>query len=154
MPLHQLHRTQKLPISIEKAWDFLSDPKNLQTISPNDMNFEIISGAADKMYQGQIIEYTVTPLLGVKTRWVTEITHVKEPQYFVDEQRFGPYRLWHHKHIIKPIDGGVLMEDLVHYKLPMGLLGSWIEPYLVKPKLEKIFNYREAKLKELFGEMP
>ncbi|WP_455170368.1 SRPBCC family protein [Aegicerativicinus sediminis] len=153
MRLHQLYRTQKLPISVEEAWDFLSDPKNLQTITPGNMKFEILSGTADKMYQGQIIEYNVTPFMGIKTSWVTEITHVNEPHYFVDEQRFGPYKLWHHKHIIKPIDGGVLMEDLVHYKLPMGIVGTWMEPFLVKPKLEKIFNYREEKLKSLFGEM-
>ncbi|WP_228851213.1 SRPBCC family protein [Aegicerativicinus sediminis] len=153
MRLHQLYRTQKLPISVEEAWDFLSDPKNLQTITPDNMKFEILSGTADKMYQGQIIEYNVTPFMGIKTSWVTEITHVNEPHYFVDEQRFGPYKLWHHKHIIKPIDGGVLMEDLVHYKLPMGIVGTWMEPFLVKPKLEKIFNYREEKLKSLFGKM-
>jgi ligand-binding SRPBCC domain-containing protein len=115
------------------------------------MGFNILSGADRPMFPGQIIQYIVTPVLGIKTKWVTEITHVKDKEYFVDEQRFGPYALWHHKHFIKPIDGGVEMEDIVDYKIPMGILGQMVHPILVKPKLEEIFNYRTKKLEELFG---
>ena len=104
------------------------------------------------MYPGQIIEYVVTPVAGIKTKWVTEITHVKDLEYFVDEQRFGPYSLWHHKHFLKEIKNGVEMEDLIHYKLPLGFLGQMVHPFLVRPKLQEIFEYRRKKLNELFGE--
>ena len=151
MKLFQLHTKQNLPISVDEAWEFLSDPKNLKTITPDYMGFEILSDTNREMYPGQIIEYIVTPLLGIKTKWVTEITHVVDKQYFVDEQRFGPYALWHHKHFIKPIENGVEMEDIIHYKLPLGILGKAIQPWVVKPKLEEIFAYRKQKLTQLFG---
>jgi ligand-binding SRPBCC domain-containing protein len=152
MKIYTLHTKQNLPISLEKAWDFLSSPGNLKTITPEYMGFNIQSGADRAMYPGQIIQYIVTPVLGIKTKWVTEITHVKDKVYFVDEQRFGPYALWHHKHFIREIPGGVEMEDIVDYKLPMGILGQMVHPVLVKPKLNEIFEYRRKKLIELFGE--
>lgn len=149
--VHTLKTKQTLPISIDQAWEFLSSPKNLKTITPDYMSFDIISGADRDMYPGQIIQYIVTPILGIKTRWVTEITHVVDKQYFVDEQRFGPYALWHHKHFIKAVAGGVEMEDVIDYKLPFGWFGNLFHGLIVKPKLKEIFNYREKKLKELFG---
>lgn len=152
MKLYTLRSVQKLPISPEKAWKFLSDPKNLKTITPDYMGFEIVSGSDRPMFPGQLIQYIVTPVAGIKTKWVTEITHVKEGEYFVDEQRFGPYALWHHKHFIKPIAGGVEMEDVIDYKLPFGILGRLAHPILVKSKLKEIFDYRTKKLIELFGE--
>ncbi|GGH44224.1 hypothetical protein IA57_10255 [Mangrovimonas yunxiaonensis] len=152
MKVYTLHTTQKLPISVEEAWTFLSNPANLKTITPDYMSFDILSGADRAMFPGQIIQYIVTPVFGIKTKWVTEITHVKDNTYFVDEQRFGPYALWHHKHFIKPINGGIEMEDIVHYKLPFGVLGQLFHPVLVKPKLNEIFNYRQKKLIDLFGE--
>lgn len=152
MKIFELHRKQKLPISLEKAWDFLADPNNLKVITPDYMGFNILSGADRKMYEGQIIQYIVTPIAGIKIKWVTEITHIKEGEYFVDEQRFGPYKLWHHKHFLKEIEGGVEMEDKLDYKLPFGYLGQLTQPFLVKPKLEEIFAYRQKKLIELFGE--
>lgn len=151
MKIHILHTKQKLPISIDEAWSFLSDPKNLKVITPDYMGFDIISGSDRSMYAGQIIEYTVSPVFGIKTTWVTEITHIVEKEYFVDEQRVGPYSLWHHKHFITEITGGVEMEDLLHYKLPYGLVGNMFHKSLVKPKLEEIFHYRKNKLVELFG---
>lgn len=151
MKLYRLHTIQDLPISKDQAWDFLSDPKNLKTITPDYMGFNILSGADRKMFPGQIIQYIVTPVAGIPTKWVTEITHVKEGEYFVDEQRFGPYALWHHKHFIESIPGGVRMEDIVDYKLPFGVLGLLVHPILVKPKLKEIFEYRKQKLIELFG---
>jgi len=152
MKIYTLKSVQKLPISRQHAWEFLSDPKNLMEITPDYMGFNILSGADRPMYAGQIIQYIVTPVMGIKTKWVTEITHVKEGSYFVDEQRFGPYALWHHKHFIKEIDGGVEMEDIIDYKVPFGIIGQWVHPFLVKPKLNEIFNYRQKKLIELFGE--
>ncbi|SDB27399.1 Ligand-binding SRPBCC domain-containing protein [Flavobacteriaceae bacterium MAR_2010_188] len=151
MKIYHLHKKQNLPISLDIAWDFLSDPKNLKTITPDYMGFHILSGADREMFEGQIIQYIVTPLLGIKTKWVTEITHIKDKEYFVDEQRFGPYALWHHKHFLKAIEGGVEMEDIVDYKIPMGILGQMVHPILVKPKLQEIFDYRTKKLEELFG---
>ncbi|QNK78643.1 SRPBCC family protein [Winogradskyella sp. PAMC22761] len=151
MKIYTLHKKQKLPITVDQAWEFLSSPENLKTITPDYMGFHILSGADRPMFSGQIIQYIVTPVLGIKTKWVTEITHVKDHEYFVDEQRFGPYALWHHKHFIKEIEGGVEMEDIIDYKVPMGILGQLVHPILVKPKLEEIFNYRTKKLEELFG---
>jgi ligand-binding SRPBCC domain-containing protein len=151
MKIYRLHTLQNLPISVDEAWDFLSDPANLKTITPDYMGFNILSGADRKMFPGQIIQYIVTPLAGIPTKWVTEITHVKDKEYFVDEQRFGPYALWHHKHFIKAIPGGVEMEDIIDYKLPVGILGQLAHPIVVKPKLKEIFDYRYQKLIELFG---
>jgi len=151
MKIYTFHKKQNLPITKKQAWEFLSSPKNLKTITPDYMGFNILSGADRPMYAGQIIQYIVTPVLGIKTKWVTEITHVVDGEYFVDEQRFGPYALWHHKHFIKEIDGGVEMEDIIDYKVPMGILGQMVHPILVKPKLEEIFSYRTKKLEELFG---
>lgn len=153
MKIYTFHRKQILPISVEKAWEFLSNPANLKTITPKYMSFDILSGNEKPMYAGQIIQYIVTPILGIRTKWVTEITHVKKNEYFVDEQRFGPYALWHHKHFINEIEGGVEMEDIIDYKIPLGLLGQIAHPILVKPKLEEIFAYRQTKLIELFGEL-
>ena len=151
MKIYTLRKTQFLPITVDRAWEFLSNPKNLKVITPDYMGFHILSGADRPMFAGQIVQYIVTPVLGIKTKWVTEITHVVDKHYFVDEQRFGPYALWHHKHFIKAVDGGVEMEDIVDYKLPFGILGQLVHPVLVKPKLEEIFNYRAKKLEELFG---
>lgn len=116
------------------------------------MGFITLSGDDRPMFPGQIIQYIVTPVLGIPTKWVTEITHVIDKKYFVDEQRFGPYSLWHHKHFIKEIPGGVEMEDIIDYKIPMGILGQLVHPILVKPKLNEIFEYRKTKLIALFGE--
>jgi ligand-binding SRPBCC domain-containing protein len=150
--VYRLKTVQNLPISVKKAWDFLSDPGNLKTITPDYMGFKILEGAEEKMYAGQIIKYIVTPVLRLPLRWVTEITQVEDQKYFVDEQRFGPYSLWHHKHFIKAIPGGVEMIDIVDYKLPLGMLGRIAHPLFVKRQLNQIFNYRYNKLVELFGE--
>ena len=150
--VYRLKTVQNLPISASKAWDFLSDPGNLKTITPDYMGFTILEGAEDKMYAGQIIKYIVRPVLGIPLRWVTEITHVANEEYFVDEQRFGPYSLWHHKHFIRPIAGGVEMIDIVDYKLPLGWLGQFAHGIFVKRQLKQIFDYRYHKLVELFGE--
>ena len=152
MKIYTLHSKQNLPIKLDEAWTFLSNPKNLKVITPNYMSFDIISGGDRPMFPGQIIQYIVTPFFNIKTKWVTEITHVDDRKYFVDEQRYGPYDMWHHKHFIKEIPGGVEMEDVIDYKLPMGILGQLFHSTLVKPKLDEIFEYRRKKLVELFGE--
>lgn len=151
MKIYTLKSIQRLPISIEKAWEFFSDPKNLKTITPDYMGFITLSGDDRSMFPGQIIQYIVTPVMGIPMKWVTEITHVQGQKYFVDEQRFGPYSLWHHKHFFKEIPGGVEMEDIVDYKIPMGIIGQMVHPILVQPKLKEIFDYRTQKLTELFG---
>ena len=151
MKIYTKSSKQNIPISLEEAWAFLSNPRNLKEITPPYMGFNILSGADREMYPGQIIQYIVTPILGIKAKWVTEITHVEDKKYFVDEQRFGPYAFWHHKHFIREIPGGVEMEDIIDYKVPMGILGQLVHPFLVKPKLDEIFEYRRKKLIELFG---
>lgn len=150
--MHTLQRTIKLPISLEKAWSFFSDPRNLKEITPDYMGFDITSEFfKDKMYAGMIITYTVTPLLGIPMRWMTEITQVKEQEFFIDEQRIGPYKIWHHQHHFKAIEGGVEMTDIIDYVIPLGFIGRMLEPILVQAKLKEIFDYRAQKMDELFG---
>lgn len=150
--MYQLKRVQKLPISIEKAWDFFSSPKNLATITPDELGFKIKSELPEKMYPGMFIQYTVKPLLGIPMTWVTEITQVNEPHFFIDEQRVGPYAIWHHQHFFKTIKGGVEMTDIVDYRLPLAPFGNFMQPLLIKGKLNHIFDYRNDKMIELFGE--
>ena len=153
MRIYILEKSINLPITIEECWKFFSSPKNLKIITPDYMGFNIIDIEETEMYSGQIIKYDVTPILGINIRWVTEISHVKKNKLFVDEQRFGPYKFWHHKHKFKIIDGGVKVTDILDYALPFGILGVFFHPFLVKPKLEEIFNYREKKLVEIFGKI-
>jgi len=153
--LFSFRRTQSFPASTQELWQFIGDPENLKTITPTYMGFEITTPTnLGKMYPGQIIGYRVSPLAGIKMNWVTEITHVVDGSYFVDEQRFGPYQFWHHQHILEPLPNGVLMTDIVHYKIPLGFLGSLLNSVIVKKQLQEIFNYRKIKLEERFGTMP
>lgn len=156
MAVHTLKRVQRLPIPLEKAWDFFSSPLNLKEITPPYMGFHVTSDPAfmRKMYAGQIITYTVKPLPGIPLFWMTEITHVEPGRFFVDEQRTGPYAIWHHQHHFKPIPGGVEMTDLVHYKIPFGWLGDLANLLFVRRQLNGIFEYRQNKLEEMFGKMP
>ena len=155
MAAHSIKTVQKIPISLERAWDFFSNPANLQAITPDNMGFKVISKHhGDIMYAGQIIEYTVKPVLGIPLYWMTEITQVKDKKYFIDEQRFGPYALWHHQHHFKAIPGGVEMTDIVHYKNPLGILGKLANTLFVRNKLKGIFDYRFRKVEELFGKWP
>lgn len=153
MKIFKIHTKQKLPITIEEGWEFLSNPKNLSCITPNYMKFKITDCDFKPVYQGQIIQYTVRPLLNIPLKWVTEITHVVNENYFVDEQRFGPYSLWHHKHFIREIDGGIEMEDIIHYKIPLGFLGEFLNFLFIKNQLKEIFEFRKKKLIEIFGEI-
>lgn len=152
MAAHSIKTVQKIPISLDKAWDFFSNPANLQAITPDNMGFKVISQHhGDTMYAGQIIEYTVKPVLGIPLYWMTEITQVKNKEYFIDEQRFGPYSLWHHQHHFKAIEGGVEMTDIIHYKNPGWFLGILANELFVKKQLQGIFDYRYKKTEELFG---
>ena len=152
MKIYTLQKTQKLPISVDEAWTFLCNPANLSKLTPPKMNMKIISMEDRPIYAGQVLQYSVTPLPGFKTKWVSEITQFKDRDYFVDVQLYGPYSFWHHKHFIRAIEGGVEMEDLIHYKVPLGWLGQLVQPIIVKPKLEDVFNFRKTQLEAIFGE--
>jgi ligand-binding SRPBCC domain-containing protein len=153
MTLHTLQQEQTLPITPAEAWDFFSSPANLDEITPDDLGFKITSPLAEKMFNGQIITYRVriAPMLHVT--WVTEIKHVEEGRAFVDEQRFGPYKFWHHRHEFEPVPGGVCMRDKVYYALPYGLFGALAHALFVRRKLEWIFHYRRELLTRRFGDM-
>ena len=149
---YSLKSIQKIPVSLDIAWDFFSRPENLVNITPEGMALKVISRHhGESMYGGQIIEYTVRPLFGIPLYWMTEITHVEEQQYFVDEQRFGPYSLWHHQHHFKEINGGVEMTDIVHYKVPFWFLGDIANTLFVKKQLKQIFDYRFKRVEDMFG---
>lgn len=146
-----LKSIQHLPISLHEAWEFFSSPKNLKIITPEYMGFDITSGNQDqKMYPGMIISYKVKPLFNLPLNWMTEITHVKEKEYFIDEQISGPYQIWHHEHHFNEHDNGVEMTDILHYKLPFGMMGKLVEKVMVKKRVEEIFTYRRKKLESMF----
>jgi ligand-binding SRPBCC domain-containing protein len=150
--MQELYFTQKLPISLEEAWTFFSNPANLKEITPAHMGFVVVSKHhGEQMYAGQIIRYIVKPVLGIPLKWCTEITHVSENHYFVDEQRFGPYAFWHHQHRFTAIDEGVLMEDILHYKVPFGFIGDIVNSLFVRNEVNGIFKYRKKILEERFG---
>jgi len=149
--MYILHKKQVIPISLNESWDFFTSPHNLKFITPIHMNFDIIEGGDDKIYPGQIICYKVSPMLRLRLDWVTEIAQVVDRQFFIDEQRFGPYSFWHHKHFFREVEGGTEIEDLVHYKLPLSFLGNLIHSVSVKKQLEHVFDFRQQKLIELFG---
>jgi len=151
MKVYSKQSVQKVNASVEECWTFFSSPRNLQKMTPLTMGFEITDFDGKNMYPGQIIQYKVSPLLGIKLTWVTEITIVEENRYFIDVQRFGPYILWHHKHFFEPVENGVLMTDLVHYALPLGFIGRMLNALVVKNKLKEIFEYRAEKIKEIFN---
>ncbi len=149
--LYRLHRSISLKTSIEEAWEFFSNPSNLPFITPPHLDMRITSPPSEQTYEGQIITYRIRPFLGFPLLWVTEITHIRAPHYFVDEQRAGPYRLWHHQHFLKPVSGGVLVEDIVDYLMPLGPLGVIMQRLLVARQLETIFSYRAKALADKFG---
>jgi ligand-binding SRPBCC domain-containing protein len=148
--MYQLKSKQFVKTDMATCWDFFSDPKNLSKITPQSMGFIVRTELPDKMYEGLMIEYTVSPMLGIPMNWITEIKTVKNHSFFVDEQRKGPYRIWHHEHHFKEVEGGVEMTDIVSYELPLGFLGRLMHPILVKNKLKEIFDYRRQKVDELF----
>lgn len=155
MRIHTLKTVQRLPISMAQAWDFFSTPLNLEAITPKHLKFQILSDLKGvKMYPGQLIKYYVTPFLGIRMYWVTEITHVEQGKFFVDEQRVGPYGMWHHQHHFKEVDGGVEMTDIVDYGVPFGPLGALAHSLFVKKQVAGIFEYRAQVLEKKFGSLP
>lgn len=152
MASHTLKAVQKIPSSLDEVWNFFTSPAKLHSITPADMKFRIISRhRADTIYAGQILEYNVSPLMGVPLYWMTEITQVSPKHFFADEQRKGPYKTWHHQHHFREIPGGVEMTDIIHYKNPFWLLGNMANTWFVRKKLEGLFAYRFMKIQELFG---
>ena len=150
MKLFKLETVQRLPVSVADAWDFFSDASNLARITPPDLGFEVTSELPERVYAGLIITYRVRPLLGISVTWVTEISHVQEHELFVDEQRFGPYRFWHHQHHFREVGGGVEMTDIVHYAPPTPA-ARLIDRWVVGPRVREIFRYRRGVLAERFG---
>ncbi|MGF7138915.1 SRPBCC family protein [Roseimarinus sediminis] len=149
--IYTLEATQRLPMPLHEAWDFFSSPANLARITPPEMGFNITSGNTKKAYEGQIITYKIGILPFVKSNWVTEITRVRENEIFIDEQRFGPYRMWHHEHWFTADGDGTMMFDKVSYKIPFGWLGQLVHALFIKRKLRQIFTFRHHTLRRLFG---
>jgi ligand-binding SRPBCC domain-containing protein len=153
--VYSLKSIQKIPASLEDVWNFFSDASNLISITPPFLNLAIKNELfGEQVYSGQIILYTVRPLLGIPLSWMTEITQVEHLNYFIDEQRKGPYKLWHHQHHFRAIEEGVEMTDLVHYGPPLGILGNIAQSLIIKSKLTEIFKYRYNKVNEIFGKWP
>jgi ligand-binding SRPBCC domain-containing protein len=151
MRLHRFSAEHFLPIPIEEAWAFFSSPANLQRITPPWLNLKPTSPLPEGMHAGMIVTYAVAPFPGVRVNWVTEITHVIPGELFVDEQRAGPYRFWHHQHHFKAVPGGTLMTDIVHYALPLGILGDRFGARMVHRRVRGIFAYRQEVLDRMFG---
>ncbi len=151
MAFYQFRKTQTINASLDEVWDFISSHRNLKEITPDEMGFDITSkDLPEKMYEGMIISYKVSPVLGIKTTWVTEITKIKDRHYFVDEQRVGPYKIWHHQHIIETCDQGVLLTDIVSYSPPLGILGKIANSLFISKKLDEVFDYRVKALDRIF----
>ena len=152
MGFYQFHKKQVIPSDLNTVWEFICSPANLKKITPEYMGFDITTPyLPQKIYPGLIISYRLNIFPGIKTVWVTEITHVREKEYFVDEQRSGPYTLWHHEHHLQEITDGVLMTDIVSYKPPLGIFGSLANQLFIRKKLEEIFDYRTLVVEKLFG---
>ncbi len=152
MAVHSIKAVQKIPVPVQQAWDFFSDPGNLKVITPDNMALRVLSKHTDeKMYPGQIIEYKVSPLWRISFYWMTEITEVKEKEFFIDEQRKGPYKMWHHEHYFKEIEGGTEITDIVHYRNPGWVAGNIVNQLFIRRKLRRLFEYRFRKVEELFG---
>jgi len=148
--MHRFEYKQFVPASLDLVWDFFSSPSNLSKITPPEMGFIITSPHQSEMYPGMIITYKVSPAIGIKLNWVTEITQVNKKKFFIDEQRRGPYSIWHHEHHFKEVEGGVEMNDLLYYSVPFGFVGRLANLIFVKNKVKQIFSFREKRIEELF----
>lgn len=152
--IHHLERRQVIPVPLESAWDYFATPRNLEEMTPPSLSFRIAWGGDEPMHAGQLIGYRVkvAPLMWVK--WLTEITVVEPGHTFVDEQRRGPYRLWHHLHRFTAVAGGTECLDRVTYELPFGPMGSLLHAVWIRRQLTHIFAYRAAHLTRRFGPTP
>jgi ligand-binding SRPBCC domain-containing protein len=151
MKLHRIHRRQVIPILITDAWEFFSNPVNLSKITPPWLNLTVISNIPRSMHSGMIISYRITPLTCMSTLWISEITHVEAPIYFVDEQRLGPFRFWHHQHVFKEVGRDVEIQDIVHYAMPLGPIGEMVYAISVRKKVEGIFDFRQKALERILS---
>jgi len=149
---YEFKRSQFLPLTIDKAWNFFSNPRNLVRITPAALGFRIVSEVPAKIYEGLTVEYRVKPLFGIPLKWISLIKEVREPYQFADEQIKGPYAYWHHLHTFKEVDGGVMMEDVIHYRVPLQQFLPWINDLIVINDLHKIFEFRRQTLLILFGD--
>ena len=154
MSLHRFEAAQLLPVDRSEAWEFFSNPRNLSVITPPDMGFEITEEIPEHVHPGLIVVYRVRPLLGIAVTWVTEITAVVEEELFVDDQRIGPYRFWHHQHHFREVAGGTEMRDIVHYALPFGPLGGLLNERVIAPRVQAIFDFRRGVIDQRFGPVP
>lgn len=152
MKINRFQREQVIPSTIEKAWEFFSNPRNLSLITPPEMNFVITNKIPEKIYPGLIITYKVSPLPLLRVDWMTQIVHAVENQYFIDEQRIGPYKLWYHIHQFEEVQNGILIRDIVYYVIPFGIVGNTLAGHLVKKKLEYIFDYRKDQISKIFAQ--
>lgn len=151
MKMYRLTNTQKLPISLDEAWEFLSNPTQLENITTDELSFQKLHDIPDKMYEGMLMQLRLKPFLGIPIDWLTEITHIKEKEYFIDEQRVGPFRFWHHEHRVLPIEGGVEIQDTVHYVMPFSIFGRFVHWLFLRKQVENIFIYREETMEKVFG---
>jgi ligand-binding SRPBCC domain-containing protein len=155
MAIYTFTRRQVVAMPLEQCWRFFSDPRNLSKITPPDLRFIVRSDLPEEIHAGLMIRYTVSPLWSIPMSWLTEITQVEKPHYFVDEQRVGPYRIWHHEHFFRSLaDGRTEVRDLVHYVPPLGPLGALVEPLMIRPQLERIFDFREQQLTAIAAQKP
>ena len=152
MKTYQFKAKQFLSITINEAWDFFSNPNNLPKITPPWLNFEVTTQLESRMYAGMIITYLVRPILNIPATWVTEITQVHVPNFFVDEQKFGPYKLWHHQHVFREAKNGIEMEDIVNYAVPLGFIGRLANNLIIFKKIRSIFEYRTEIINKMFVE--
>ncbi len=154
MKSYQLTFSQRLPVPLKECWEFFSSPMNLARITPPEMAFTVTSKKEQlkTMYAGMLITYKVSPMFNIKLSWMTEITHVEEEKYFIDQQRFGPYQFWHHQHHFREIEGGTAMDDILTYGLPFGFIGNIANSLYVAEKVKSIFEFRRAKVIALFGD--
>jgi ligand-binding SRPBCC domain-containing protein len=152
MKIYTVIRKQFLPINLEQAWSFFTSPKNLARITPPTIAFKIlyISGSENETYAGQIIRYKISIIPGIRVNWMTEITHLNRPHNFIDEQRFGPYALWHHQHNFREVDGGIEMTDELNYAIPFGIIGRLVHWIFVRKRVSDIFDHRASVLDKLF----
>lgn len=151
--MYRLTNAQKLPISIDEVWDFLSNPTQLEKITTKELSFQKLHDIPNEMYEGMLMQLRLKPFFGIWINWLTEITHIKEKEYFIDEQRVGPFRFWHHEHRVLPIEGGVEIQDTVHYVMPFSILGRLVHWLFIRKQLEKIFIYREEEMEKMFGRL-
>ena len=150
MKMYTLIANQHLPISREEVWEFLSNPAQLESITSGNLSFQALDPLPKAMYEGMIIRYQIQPFLNIRTQWITEITHIEEGKRFIDEQRFGPFRFWHHEHHLFEKDGGSEIQDIVQYVMPFSIFGRVAHHLYIRKMLEDIFSYRKQQVESFF----